>query len=82
MSTSEVVLEAVREIVQAKGQADREVNVRSHLVNDLGLSSMDLAELVAVLEMKTSYDPFVSEYAIATMKSVDDLIHAYSTSNQ
>src|SRR3954452_18310107 len=43
----------------------------------LGLSSLDLAFLVADLEAELGVDPFAKLVSITSVRSVDDLVRAY-----
>jgi acyl carrier protein len=43
----------------------------------LGLSSLDLAFLVAELEVELGVDPFAKSASITSIRSVDDLVNAY-----
>jgi acyl carrier protein len=43
----------------------------------LGLSSLDLAFLVAELEVELGVDPFAKLVSITSVRSVDDLVRAY-----
>jgi acyl carrier protein len=43
----------------------------------LGLSSLDLAFLVAELEVELGVDPFAKSISITSIRSVDDLVSAY-----
>lgn len=43
----------------------------------LGLSSLDLAFLVAELEVELGVDPFAKLVSITSVRSVDDLVQAY-----
>jgi acyl carrier protein len=44
---------------------------------DLGLESLDLAELVALLELRFGFDPFSHHAAITDVHTVQDLCNAY-----
>lgn len=61
---------------------EREVSM-PHIANDdklhadLGIESLDLAQLVSVLEMKLQVDPFEEVVAITDVRSVGDLCQAY-----
>lgn len=53
------VLEAINEVKQGKGdEAINSINESTHLRNDLGLDSFDLAELTVRIEEKTGVDIF------------------------
>jgi acyl carrier protein len=56
--------------VQALGGADR-------LNATLGLSSLDLACLIAELEIELGVDPFAKLVSITSVRTVDDLVRAY-----
>ena len=56
--------------VQAFGGADK-------LNATLGLSSLDLALLVAELEIELGVDPFAKLVSITSVRTVDDLVRAY-----
>jgi acyl carrier protein len=43
----------------------------------LGLTSLDLAFLVSDLEAELGVDPFAKLVSITSVRSVDDLVHAY-----
>jgi acyl carrier protein len=43
----------------------------------LGLSSLDLAFLVAELEAELGVDPFAKLVSVTSVRSVDDLVRAY-----
>jgi acyl carrier protein len=47
-------------------------------LHELGISSLMLARLIISLEAKTGADPFAEDVPIADVRSVDDLIRAYS----
>ncbi|KOV61484.1 hypothetical protein ADL01_31010 [Streptomyces sp. NRRL WC-3618] len=47
------------------------------LVDQLGLESLHLARLVAVLEMELDTDPFSDDMPITGVRTVGDLLQAY-----
>ena len=80
--TPEQIEAAVHE--QDSAQCYRSVLVRPHafagadkLNATLGLSSLDLAFLVAELEVELGVDPFAKLVSITSVRSVDDLVQAY-----
>ena len=44
---------------------------------ELGLRSLDLAEVIALLEMEFDYDPFVEGATLAEVRTIDDLASLY-----
>ncbi|MEM7535100.1 MAG: acyl carrier protein [Chloroflexota bacterium] len=55
-----------------------EIHDDDALVETLGLRSLDLARLVAILELKLSVDPFAELVSITSIRTVGDLYGAYS----
>lgn len=53
-----IIRETVQRLLVARGVAGLEVRADSKLIADLGLDSLELAELSAVLEDEIGYDPF------------------------
>ncbi len=49
-----------------------------NIIKDLGLESLELAELVAILDMETGREPFAKDVSIVSIQTVGDLCHAYS----
>ncbi len=72
-----IVHEAVLGVAQQRSPAIQAVKDQDRLVADLGLKSLDLAQLVAVLEVRTGLDPFAERVAITSVRSVGDLVAAY-----
>lgn len=74
------VHEALRKVAAVRGLNLPALDDDRHLVADLGLKSLDLAHLVALLETKLGFDPFAERVAITSVKTVGDLCAAYSNS--
>jgi hypothetical protein len=72
----QVVLAAVRELVERAGSG-RTVELQHRLAGDLRLASLDLAELVAILELELAVDPFAAGASIADIRTVGDLVGLY-----
>lgn len=72
-------MSAVREAVQREVEklAGRAAREEEALVDDLGLRSLDLAQLVAVLELRLGVEPFVEHEAITDVRTVGDLARAF-----
>jgi hypothetical protein len=69
----EVVLRVARQVTPALSGVEN----GQRLTADLGLKSLDLARIVAVLELELGSDPFASLAAITDMRTVGDLCTAY-----
>ncbi|MGB0384783.1 MAG: acyl carrier protein [Ardenticatenaceae bacterium] len=48
------------------------------LVDNLGLKSLDLARMIAILELKLDLDPFAELVSITSIRTVGDLCAAYA----
>lgn len=75
----QIINETIKQIAQ---QNSSTININKvendHKLNtDLGFSSLDLAKLVAVLELKIGVDPFAKLVPITSIRTVSDLCNAY-----
>jgi acyl carrier protein len=71
------VHEKIRTILQERFGEIRTFGGTEKLNATLGLSSLDLAFLVAELEVELGVDPFAKSVSITSIRSVDDLVSAY-----
>jgi acyl carrier protein len=67
----------VLKVARQRGTPLERVESHHRWTVDLGLKSLDLAQVVAVLEMKTGVDPFAEMVSITSMRTVGDLVEAY-----
>jgi acyl carrier protein len=74
---SKVVRDQVRLLLDEKDLPVREIKSEDGLNADLGLTSLDLASLVAALEMTLKADPFQEVVPITSVRTVGDLERAY-----
>ncbi len=77
MSAEQSVIAAIREITNRKPHRLAEVRREHRLIADLSMDSMDIAELVALLEEQLGKDPFAETASIADVRTVHDLIAVY-----
>lgn len=77
-NVEEVVCETALRLARKRQPALQAVTLEMALVGGLGLESLDIAELVATLEIATGKDPFASEVDIVSVKTVGDLCKAYA----
>ncbi|WP_159084029.1 acyl carrier protein [Saccharobesus litoralis] len=78
MSTvQQTIYSVLREIQERNGYPLKEINEEVKVVKNLGFSSLDVAELVAVLEMEFGIDPFSQGVSIMEVHSVGELIAVY-----
>jgi len=76
-----VLLEIVNEVTEPTEPVE-DLDEEQLLVDQLGLTSLDLARLVAVLEMELDTDPFSDEVPITSVRTVGDLMNAYDPVGQ
>ena len=74
------VLDELRRVMEDAGLEARPAPPEARLNADLGLSSLDLAQLVATLEVELDADPFAELVAITSVRTVGDLCEAYRRS--
>ena len=77
MSIDETIFQVIREILEQKQGTPRDVTHDKSLSGDLSFESLDIAQLVATLEMKLGVDPFATHVTIAAVRTVGDLCAAY-----
>lgn len=76
----ETILRVLREIQVRNNYPLREINDNTMVVKSLGFSSLDVAELVAVLEMELGVDPFSQGVSIMKVHTVGELCTVYTES--
>lgn len=72
-----VVHERIRALLAERAGEVGQLSGNEKLSATLGLSSLDLALLVAELEAQLGVDPFAKLVSITSVRSVDDLVRAY-----
>ncbi|MEP0940189.1 MAG: acyl carrier protein [Rhizobiaceae bacterium] len=72
----QVVRETIVDLLDEQGLDNPGVEDEAKLVDTLGLKSMDIAQIVLVLEDELDADPF-QEIPITSVRTVADLINAY-----
>ncbi|MCX5417303.1 MULTISPECIES: acyl carrier protein [unclassified Streptomyces] len=77
MNKRDTVKAALLEIVNEVAGPVEHLDEDQLLVDQLGLESLHLARLVAVLEMELDTDPFSDTVPITGVRTVGDLLEAY-----
>ncbi len=72
-----MIHEEILNILEEREESRRHIANDDTLHDDLGLASLDLAQLVSVLEMKLQTDPFEELVAITDIRTVGELCQAY-----
>ena len=79
--TNELILEKIKEIFADELDIDKEeVQLDSRLVNDIGLSSIELLSLIASIEKVFSFR--ISEKQLRTFVTVQDLLDCVATNHK
>jgi len=72
-----IVHKQIRVLLEERGSDPVAIHGADTLNGVLGLSSIDLAIVVAELESALGVDPFSKIISITSVRSVDDLVEAY-----
>ena len=68
----------LRGVVREKSPEIEAIAADQALVEDLGLTSLDLARIIAKLELKLGVDPFSSLVPVTSIRTAGDLCAAYA----
>lgn len=73
----ETIIDALKSIQQQQGYRMVEPKDAHKVVKELGFSSLDVAQLIAILEMDIGVDPFSQGVSIMDVVTVADLVRVY-----
>lgn len=76
-NVKEVIQGALADIQEQQGYRSVAIQNDHRVVKDLGFSSLDVAQLIAVLEMELEVDPFAQGVSIMEVHTVGELIRVY-----
>lgn len=76
MKVRETIREAIQDILQSNSR-NGVIEDSSEIVKDLGFKSLDVAELVAVLEMELDVDPFSDGVSLMEVRTYGDFCKVY-----
>ncbi len=74
----QVIYDVVKNVALENSIEIEQVMSHHKLVDGLGFSSLDLARIVAMLELKLEVDPFARLVPITSVRTVGDLHKAYA----
>jgi acyl carrier protein len=75
----DVIYRTVRRVAEDEGVCLKDLSDDSSLVDDIGLRSLDIARILAILEMELAFDPFATgELPLTDIRTVRDLCGAYN----
>jgi acyl carrier protein len=75
---NDTVMKAVGRVVREKSPDITDIRPDQMLVDDLGLRSLDLARIIAKLDMKLGVEPFVELVSVTSIRTPGDLCAAYA----
>lgn len=75
---NEAVFAAVRSVAADKSIPVESIQAHQKLVDDLGFASLDLARIVAMIELALDADPFTGLVPVTSIRTVGDLCAAYA----
>lgn len=76
--TEQRVHRAIGRIKRSKDVDALALSPDKSLVAELGLSSLDLAQLIAILQTESAYDPFAGAHSLAEARTVGDLVRLFA----
>jgi hypothetical protein len=76
LTIGQVVVAEIRALLQAAGRSPEALGEGDRL-DDLGITSLDLTDLIATLNMKLTANPFRQSLAFTDVQTVADLCRAY-----
>ena len=71
------IIEVLKEIQERNHYPQKPLQDDVKIVNGLGFSSLDVAELIAVLEMELGVDPFAAGVSIMSVQTIGELYQVY-----
>lgn len=73
----QTVFDVIAKVAEEKGLDLKTVGLTQKLVTDIGFKSIDLARIIAILEITLSADPFSKLVPITSIQTIGDLCDAY-----
>jgi len=70
---------AIKQILDQKSYKVPEIKDELRIIEDLGFSSLDIAQLIAYLEMELGIDPFSEGALISSINTVGSLCKVYQS---
>jgi acyl carrier protein len=75
--TKETIENAIQQILDQKSYKVPALKDELRIIEDLGFSSLDIAQLIAHLEMELGADPFSEGALISSINTVGSLCNVY-----
>ena len=74
---TETIDQTLKDIQEQQGYRSTVPQEQHRVVKDLGFSSLDVAQLIAMLEMELDVDPFAMGVSILEVHTVGDMYQVY-----
>ncbi len=71
------IIDEISSLLALNGSGGKQISPGDELNGHLGLTSLELAQLIAALETRLEADPFAEQIPITSIRTVRDLIGAY-----
>lgn len=75
----EILKKSIAAIQDQQNYAKVDIQSESNLANDLGFASLDIAQLVAMMEGELEMDPFANGATLDQVSTVNDMVKLYSS---
>lgn len=77
--TKESIESAIKQILDQKSYKVPDIKDELRIIEDLGFSSLDIAQLIAHLEMELGIDPFSEGALISSINTVGSMCNVYQS---
>jgi acyl carrier protein len=74
----QTVYKTIQRVAKSKSLEIETIHDHDALVDNLGLKSLDLARITAILELQLDADPFAELVSLTSIRTVGDLCAAYA----
>ena len=79
-NTREVIVDVIGKIRSQKDMPDVELSDDKRVIDDLGFRSLDVAQLIAMLELELGVDPFAEGLPLTDVNTIGEVEQAYQNS--
>ena len=76
-----IVYNTIKNICIVEKKNEQEIEDKTRIIDDLNFTSLDIAQLVATMEVETSIDPFANGASLSDIQTVGDFYNLYSKLN-
>jgi acyl carrier protein len=73
----EILKNVIRSIQQQQGYQQVDIRPEFHLVHDFGFTSLDIAQLIAMMEGELGIDPFSNGATLDQISTAGDMARLY-----